>query len=31
MKMKRKMIVLFSFFQVTEHRWDEIDRGKKKY
>jgi hypothetical protein len=21
----------FSFFQVTEHRWNEIDRGKPKY
>jgi hypothetical protein len=30
MKMKRKMIS-FSFFQVMEHRWNEIDRGKPKY
>jgi hypothetical protein len=30
MKMKRKMIC-FSFFQVMEHRWNEIDRGKPKY
>jgi hypothetical protein len=22
---------LFSFFQVMEHRWNEIDRGKPKY
>jgi hypothetical protein len=21
----------FSFFQVMEHRWNEIDRGKPKY
>jgi hypothetical protein len=31
MKMKRKMISFFSFFQVMEHRWNEIDRGKPKY
>jgi hypothetical protein len=31
MKMKRKMIKLFSFFQVMEHWWNEIDRGKPKY
>jgi hypothetical protein len=30
MKMKRKMI-RFSFFQVMEHWWNEIDRGKPKY
>jgi hypothetical protein len=30
MKMKRKMIS-FSFFQVMEHRWNEIDREKPKY
>jgi hypothetical protein len=30
MKKKRKMI-FFSFFQVIEHRWNEIDRGKPKY
>jgi hypothetical protein len=23
-----KMISFFSFFQVMEHRWKEIDRGK---
>jgi hypothetical protein len=22
---------VFSFFQVMEHRWKEIDRGKPKY
>jgi hypothetical protein len=27
-----KMIsAFFSFFQVMEHRWNEIDRGKPKY
>jgi hypothetical protein len=26
-----KMISLFSFFFVMEHRWNEIDRGKPKY
>jgi hypothetical protein len=31
MKMKRKMVSFFSFFQVMEHRWNEIDRGKPKY
>jgi hypothetical protein len=32
MKMNRKMISLFfSFFQLMEHRWNEIDRGKPKY
>jgi hypothetical protein len=31
MKMKRKMISFFIFFQVMEHRWNEIDRGKPKY
>jgi hypothetical protein len=30
MKMKRK-IMSFFFFQVMEHRWNEIDRGKPKY
>jgi hypothetical protein len=30
MEMKRKMII-FLFFQVMEHRWNEIDRGKPKY
>jgi hypothetical protein len=25
-----KMISVFSFFQVMEHRWNEIDRGKRK-
>jgi hypothetical protein len=30
MKMKRKMIS-FSFFQVTEHRWNKIDKRKPKY
>jgi hypothetical protein len=30
MKMKRKMIS-FSFFQVMENGWNEIDRGKPKY
>jgi hypothetical protein len=30
--MKRKMIgFIFSFFQVMELRWNEIDRGKPKY
>jgi hypothetical protein len=29
--MKIKMISYFSFFQVMEHRWNEIDRGKLKY
>jgi hypothetical protein len=29
--MKRKVINLFSFFQVMEHQWNEIDRGKPKY
>jgi hypothetical protein len=29
MKMKGKMIS-FSFFQVMEHRWNEIDREKPK-
>jgi hypothetical protein len=31
MKMKRKMIIFFHLFQVMEHRWNEIDRGKPKY
>jgi hypothetical protein len=31
MKMKRKVISIFSFFQVMEHRWNGIDRGKPKY
>jgi hypothetical protein len=26
-----KMISSFSFFQVMEHRWNDIDRGKPKY
>ena len=26
-----KMISFFPFFQVMEHRWNEIDRGKPKY
>jgi hypothetical protein len=26
-----KMISVFSFFLVMEHRWNEIDRGKPKY
>jgi hypothetical protein len=26
-----KMISIFSFFRVMEHRWNEIDRGKSKY
>jgi hypothetical protein len=30
MKMKRGIIRLFSFFHVTEHQWNEIDRGKPK-
>jgi hypothetical protein len=30
MKMKRKMII-FSFFQVMEHRWNETDMEKPKY
>jgi hypothetical protein len=29
--MKRKMMFFFSFFQVMEHWWNEIDRGKPKY
>jgi hypothetical protein len=28
-KVKRKYF--FPFFQVLEHRWNEIDRGKPKY
>jgi hypothetical protein len=28
---ERKMISFFIFFQVMEHRWNEIDRGKPKY
>jgi hypothetical protein len=31
LKLIRMMISFFSFFQVTEHRWNEIDRGKPKY
>jgi hypothetical protein len=31
MKKKRKVIGLFSLFQVMEHRWNEIDREKPKY
>jgi hypothetical protein len=31
MEMKRKIISFFSFFQVMEHRWNELDRGKPKY
>jgi hypothetical protein len=31
MKMKKKIIRFFSFFQVMEHRCNEIDRGKPKY
>jgi hypothetical protein len=31
MKMKRKMISFSILFQVMEHRWNEIDRGKPKY
>jgi hypothetical protein len=31
MMMKRKIISFFSLFQVIEHRWNEIDRGKPKY
>jgi hypothetical protein len=31
MKMKRKMISFFLFFQLIEYRWYEIDRGKPKY
>jgi hypothetical protein len=30
MKMNRKMIS-FSFFNVMEDRWNEMDRGKPKY
>jgi hypothetical protein len=26
-----KMISFFLFFQVMDHRWNEIDRGKPKY
>jgi hypothetical protein len=28
---EEKMISWFSLFQVMEHRWNEIDRGKPKY
>jgi hypothetical protein len=31
MKTTGKKINFFSFFQVIEHRWKEIDRGKPKY
>jgi hypothetical protein len=31
MKMVKKMDSFFSYFQVTEHRWSETDRGKLKY
>ena len=31
MKMKRKMVSFFSFFQVMEHRWNQIDEGNPKY
>jgi hypothetical protein len=31
MKIKRKMICFFLFFQIMEHRWNETDRGKPKY
>jgi hypothetical protein len=31
MKTKRRTVSFFSFFQVTEHRWNENDRGKPKY
>jgi hypothetical protein len=31
MKMKRKKINCFLTFQVKEHRWNEIDRGKPNY
>jgi hypothetical protein len=31
MKLKRKIIFFFTFFQVLEHRWNEIDRVKPKY
>jgi hypothetical protein len=31
MEMKRNMISFFSVFQVMEHQWNEIDRGKPKY
>jgi hypothetical protein len=30
MKMKDDQFI-FSFFQVMEYRWNEIDRGKPKY
>jgi hypothetical protein len=26
-----KMISVFSFFLLMEHRWNEVDRGKPKY
>jgi hypothetical protein len=28
---ERWSVFFFSFFQVTEHRWNEFDRGKPKY
>jgi hypothetical protein len=31
MKMKRKMISFFLFFQAMEHWWNKIDTGKPKY
>jgi hypothetical protein len=31
MKMKRKMVSYFSYFQVMEQRWNEIEGGKPKY
>jgi hypothetical protein len=31
MKIKRQVISFFLFFQVMEHQWNEIDRGKPKY
>jgi hypothetical protein len=29
--MKMKMISIFSFLQVMEHRWNETDKEKPKY
>jgi hypothetical protein len=28
---ERRLVFFFSLFQVMEHRWNEIDRGKPKY
>jgi hypothetical protein len=31
MKMTMMIIIIFALFQVTEHPWNETDRGKPKY